>query len=74
MIKRYPAIELAARHGRKIALIIGVLAALASIASFLANGSAGRLAWGLILSGGLFVALRIGAEMIEVIADTLLPR
>lgn len=74
MVKRYPAIEFAARHGRRIALAAGVLAALGSIAAFAMGGSPAQLAWGLIGAVVVFAGLRVGAEMIEVIADTLLPR
>lgn len=73
-MKRYPAIEFAARFGRRIALVGAILFALASILCALQVGSILSLAIGIPVALVLFGLLRLGAEMIEVVADTLLPR
>lgn len=73
-MKRYPAIEFAARHGRRIAVVGALLFALGSVVCVLRGGPVLALAIGLPAALALFALLRLGAEMIEVIADTLLPR
>lgn len=74
MAKRYPAIELVAKWGRLGALIIAVLAGLINVACYLTTGN---IIGAIISVAGaviLWGALRVAAEMIEVISETLLPQ
>lgn len=73
-MKRYPFIEFVALHGRRLALALSALAVLLAIA---------LLVWGNSLAGGisaligavlLYPLVRLLAELIEVISDTLMPR
>lgn len=72
---RYPAIEFVALHGRKLAVAVGAVAALlaaihvtlsgfGAIPTVLAAMLAGAVGWGLA---------RVGAELVELIAETLMP-
>jgi len=72
---RYPAIEFVALHGRKLAIGVGATAALlaavlvtlsgfGAIATVIAGLVAGAAGWGLS---------RVGAEVVELIAETLMP-
>jgi ribosomal protein S11 len=72
---RYPAIEFVALHGRKLAVAVGALAALLAalhvtlsgfgpIAPVIAGVAAGAAGWALA---------RVGAEIVELIAETLMP-
>ena len=74
MVKTYPAIQAVATHGRKAALGAGVLMVLASLAHYYFAPAPVWLGIELLVALISFVGLRIGAEMIEVIAETLLPR
>jgi uncharacterized membrane protein YeaQ/YmgE (transglycosylase-associated protein family) len=75
-VKRYRAIELVARRGRLAALIVAVIVGVAavSMATFCARGATPWMVAGLIGAVLTYAVLRIGAEVIEVIAETLLPR
>ena len=73
-MKTYPAITLVARHGRRAAIAVGAIVLVASLASALSVGGvlpliiaagSGFMAWG---------AARLLAEIVEVVAETLLPR
>lgn len=72
---RYPAIEFVALHGRKLAVAVGALAALLAalhvtlsgfgpIATVIAGVAVGAAGWALA---------RVGAEIVELIAETLMP-
>jgi hypothetical protein len=74
MPKTYPAVELTARHGRKASVGIGVVLALLAIGLYAAGGSLPALACGLVLAGAAWALARLGAEIVEVVAETLLPR
>jgi hypothetical protein len=73
-MKTYPAIALAARHGRRAAIVIGLLVLLASLVAAVRDGGLipiiAAFVWGLVA----WALARLLAELIEVIADTLLPR
>ncbi len=75
MVKTYPAVTLIATKGRRLAIAAGVVIALASLAVFFAAlvGPAGLIA-GLVASGTVWAGLRLLAELVEVVAETLLPR
>lgn len=72
---RYPAIEFVALHGRKLAVAVGALAALLAavhvtlsgfgpFVTVIASVAAGAAGWALA---------RVGAEIVELIAETLMP-
>ncbi|MBU6188551.1 MAG: hypothetical protein KGR68_04480 [Betaproteobacteria bacterium] len=72
---RYPAIEFVALHGRKLAVAVGALAALLAalhvtlsgfgpVATVIAGMASGAAGWALA---------RVGAEIVELIAETLMP-
>ena len=74
MPKSYPAVVFMATHGRRIALAIGILLGLTALACALLGGGWVGVVAGL---GGAVVAwavVRLGAELVEVVAETLLPR
>ncbi|MSQ20277.1 MAG: hypothetical protein EXR39_12160 [Betaproteobacteria bacterium] len=73
-MKTYPAIALAARHGRHAAIAIGVLALLITLIATTAQGGFMPFAWALLAGVLAWAVARLLAELIEVIADTLLPR
>jgi hypothetical protein len=73
-MKRYPMIELMASRGRKIALVIGALIAFMAIVRVAFDHNFAAFAWTGLGAGFCYVAVRLLAELIEVIADTLLPR
>ena len=74
MPKRFPAIEFIAKRGRMIAIVVAILPAIAAVILFAQHGSALQLAAGLAGAAVLYAFLRLGVELIEVIAETLLPR
>jgi len=73
-MKKYPAIKFTAMYGRKIALAAGLMVGLIGIASGLITGLNATIMFG--IAGGLATAavLRVAVEVVEVVADTLLPR
>lgn len=73
-MKRYPLIELMAARGRKIALGIALLIAFVAIVRVAFDRDVVALAWTLFGAALCYIGVRLLAELIEVIADTLLPR
>jgi hypothetical protein len=73
-MKRYPAIEVVAVHGRRLAAAIGAAVGVAALASFARSPEWDTLAYGLLAAALIFLVLRVAAEMVEVVADTLLPK
>ncbi len=73
-MKTYPAVVFVSRHGRTLALIVAILLAIASLACFLAGCGIAGLVAGLVVAAIAWAALRLFAELVEVIAETLLPR
>lgn len=73
-MKHYPALEFASRHGRSIATAVGVAFAVAAAAGFIRTSSFTDLALGLLGAGVAFVLLRLAVEVVELVADTLLPK
>ena len=71
---RYPMIEFMVRHGRRVAAGGSSVVALFGILSAWRFGEPFWLVAGLIGTAGGYLVLRSLAEMIEVIAETLLPR
>ena len=73
-MKTYPAILFFARHGRNLAVALGVLLALAAGVLFAAGAGTVVLVGGLGLALLTWGVVRVGAEVVEVVAETLLPR
>jgi hypothetical protein len=73
-MKRYPLIELMAAHGRKIALGVALLIAFGAIVRAGLDRNVVALAWTVFGAAVCYVGVRLLAELIEVIADTLMPR
>ncbi|MBN8748876.1 Uncharacterised protein [Xylophilus ampelinus] len=73
-MKRYPFIEFMAQHGRRLALAISAVAVLLALVLLVMGVSlAGGMA-ALIGAVLLYPLMRLLAELIEVISDTLMPR
>lgn len=73
-MKRYPLIELMATRGRKIAIVIALVMAFIAIARSMFDHDLILLGWSIFGAAVCYVGVRLLAELIEVIADTLLPR
>lgn len=70
----YPAILFVARHGRRVAVAVAALIAVVGlIASYFCENLLGALAT-LACALAAWAVVRVFAELIEVIVDTLLPR
>jgi hypothetical protein len=67
-------IQFMVKHGRQVALGIALLLAVIGAYAWLATGRMDCLVGGLLLAVGGYFFLRIFAEILEVIAETLLPR
>jgi hypothetical protein len=74
MNKTYPAVQLVARHGRNLAIFVGALIAIAAVAALLFGAGASIVAAGFIAAVATWGFLRLLAEIVEVVAETLLPR
>jgi hypothetical protein len=74
MNKTYPAVLFVATHGRTIAIGVASMVAVAATA-LLALGSETALAvTGYLAAIAIWAVLRLAAEIVEVVAETLLPR
>ena len=73
-MKSYPAIEAVVRHGQRLAVVGAVLVAGFSVASYAAGGSLLQLAAGLVAAAATYGVLKVAVELVEVVADTLLPK
>jgi len=73
-MKRYPFIEFVARHGRRLSLAIPVVVALLAVVIFFISSSPASGIAVLVIAILLYPLIRLLAELIEVIADTLMPR
>jgi fumarate reductase flavoprotein subunit len=72
--KTYPAVVFFSAHGRRIAAAAAVAVAVATqIPAALGHGATWSIA-GLALAAVVWGIARLGAEVVEVVADTLLPR
>jgi hypothetical protein len=74
MIKTYPAVLFVARHGRRIAVMAAAVIVLVTTAVSAAYESPALLLLGPPIAGLGWALTRLAAELIEVIAETLLPR
>ena len=70
----YPTIRFLARHGRALALAGAVVPAGIGLYGYYRTGAVEFLLGGALCAVIGYGLLRVGAEIIEVIADTLLPR
>lgn len=74
MVKRYPLLEIVSAHGRKAAAIGAVLVLVVAAGLGVIGVSAPLVITAALAAPVLYVALRLVAEIVEVIADTLMPR
>lgn len=74
MVKTYPAVVLMAGQGRRIALAAGVVVALLALVWFALGAGPLALGVGVVLAVLVWAGLRLAAELVEVVAETLLPR
>jgi hypothetical protein len=72
---RYPAIEFVALHGRKLAVAVGALAALLAALHVTLSGfgPAATVVAGVVSGAAGWALARVGAEIVELIAETLMP-
>ncbi len=72
---RYPAVEFVALHGRKLSVVIGLLAGLLAGLHVTLSGFGSLLVVAVAMLSGLAVwgLARLGAELVELIAEGLLP-
>ncbi|MBI2320111.1 MAG: hypothetical protein HYU75_24695 [Betaproteobacteria bacterium] len=70
----YPAVRFVARHGRALALAGAAVLAGIGLYGYYRTGAAEFLLGGAVCAAIGYGLLRVGAEVIEVIAETLLPR
>jgi hypothetical protein len=74
-MKRYPFIEFMAAKGRRLATVVGLLIAIVAIATFVLIGPSLWVPLGMAgLAAISYLVIRLVSELIEVIADTLMPR
>lgn len=75
MTKTFPAVTLIAAKGRTLSIAAGVLIALLSVGLFAvtAVGVPGLVA-GVVAAVVVWAGLRLLSELVEVVAETLLPR
>jgi hypothetical protein len=74
MTKSYPAIIFITQHGRKLAVALAAALLLASCTAWLLTRSPIGLIIGLPVAAAAWGLMRLAAEVIEVVAETLLPR
>ncbi len=74
MAKTYPAVTFVAAHGRRLSLAVAGVLALATLVASLLERSPFVLACGLAVAAGAWAFLRTASELVEVVAETLLPR
>jgi fatty acid desaturase len=70
----YRAIHFLVRHGHALAIAIAVVVGLGGIAAALAGWGWAWLPAGLVLAALAYLLFRSYAEIVQVIAETLLPR
>jgi len=73
-MKHYPWIEFLARHGRRVAIGVATLAAAVGAYGFFRTGIPEYLVGSVLGAFAAYALVRVLAELVEVIADTLLPR
>jgi hypothetical protein len=73
-MKTYPAIQLFSRYGRAVSwaiLALGCLASIYGVIRFERVADTASVAGAFVL---LTIVIRLGAELMEVVSDTLIPR
>lgn len=73
-MKRYPWLEAAVRHGRPASAALSLVAAAATVLCFVQTRSVAALVAGLAGTVICYVALRILVDVLDLVADTLLPK
>jgi predicted PurR-regulated permease PerM len=74
MTKTYPAVTFIAQHGRRLAVTLAVVLLLATIGLWLMTSNPVGLLIGVPVAITLWAVVRVASEVIEVVAETLLPR
>jgi hypothetical protein len=69
-----PTIHFLVRHGHALAIAVAIVIGLGGIAAALAGWGWVWLPAGLVLAGLAYLLFRSYAEIVQVIAETLLPR
>ena len=70
----YPAIHFLVRHGHALAIAVAAIVGLGGITAALAGWGWVWLPAGLVLAALAYLLFRSYAEIVQVIAETLLPR
>ena len=73
-VPNYPIIALLLRHQRSVPLLVGGLFILAGFWGALRLSAPDLIVAGLIVAGAFYIATRCALELVQVIAETLLPR
>jgi len=74
MQQAYPAVRFVVKHGALVAWIIPAVVALAGLVSFVLAWN-GWVAAGMVAGAALlFCVLRVFVELVQIIAETLLPQ
>ena len=73
-MKTYPAVLLMARRGRQIAVAAGAVVAALGVGTGIAGGGWGWIVAGIVVGAVTWAAIRLVGELVEVVAETLLPR
>ena len=74
MEKTYPAVLFMANQGRKFALVVGIAVAVIATLLFAIFGHGWLLVGGFVSAVAAWAGLLLMAELVEVVAETLLPR
>lgn len=74
MQQRYPAVRFVVRHGALIAWVVPVLVAVAGLLGSVLCGNAWLAAGAVVGAAILFCVLRVVVELVQIIAETLLPQ
>lgn len=73
-MKTYPMIQFMVRHGQRLALGVALLFVAIGVYAWVATARVDCLVGGVLLAAGAWFFLRVFAEIVDVIAETLLPR
>ncbi|MCL4711965.1 MAG: hypothetical protein KJZ73_12045 [Pseudorhodoplanes sp.] len=74
MQQRYPAVQIVVQHGALLAWLIPALVAVAGIAGFALHWSPWLSGVSIVGAAVLFCVMRVVVELVQIIAETLLPQ
>lgn len=74
MQRKYPAVRFVVQHGALLAWIIPAVVALAGVLGVALHGNAWVAAGTILGAAALFCVLRVVVELVQIIAETLLPQ